>query len=285
MNVSVRIEQRARARRVKHLLWLSAAIAVAGVAIMASAFTGAGEPLRARAFLAGVASSATFLCVTTIAAVFQRCPQCRKLFNVRSLVGMTWPYRAACVHCHLYPPSTTLGAGRSLMLTFFPGTLVTGVVALLHYGLASPTVLPATLATLPSLRDAFVTLGDGVPQPAYLGSYVHVTQGSRGRSGLQASYQIVPLVPADWTPAQPIKVWLWCNDGPETRNCQDPARWLSLLETAGVPGRSARVIAHADVRRTGSGWNLSVIDAERRHGVRTDPEALFVSWPEYPESL
>jgi hypothetical protein len=44
-----------------------------------------------------------------------------------------------------------------------------------------------------------------------------------------------------------------------------------------LPLQNAKVIPHGDVTKPNTGWHGSVRDAETRHGIRSDPRAVFVT--------
>lgn len=114
-------------------------------------------------------------------------------------------------------------------------------------------------------RSATVSFRDGTPRPDLLGTAIRPT------------YQVIPVVPAGWTTAQPVTVWLLCSEGPKVVSCEDQALWLESVSAQPLPLRNAKVIGHGDATKPGTGWFRSVRDAETRHGVRSDPKAIFIT--------
>ncbi len=131
-----------------------------------------------------------------------------------------------------------------------------------------PPIRDLPLADAPSLhgKSASVSFRDGAPR-----TDLHA------HSDRKPVYHVVPVVPDGWTKDTPVTVWVLCQSGPKAGSCDDPSLWLESLAAQPLPLQNAKVIPHGDVTKPNTGWHDSVKDAEARHGVRSDPRAVFVT--------
>jgi hypothetical protein len=131
-----------------------------------------------------------------------------------------------------------------------------------------PPVQDLPVASAPSLHgsSSIVSFRDGTLRPDL-----------HGKSDRKPVYHVVPVVPDGWTKEQPVTLWVLCQDGPKAGRCDDPTLWLESLSAQPLPLKNAKVIPHGDVTKPNTGWHSSVRDAETRHGIRSDPRAVFVT--------
>jgi hypothetical protein len=131
-----------------------------------------------------------------------------------------------------------------------------------------PPVQDLPVASAPSLRgsSSIVSFRDGAPR-----TDLH------GQSDRKPVYHVVPVVPDGWAKEQPITLWVLCQEGPKAGTCDDPTRWLESLSAQPLPLENAKVIPHGDVTKPNTGWYSSVRDAETRHGILSDPRAVFIT--------
>jgi hypothetical protein len=108
---------------------------------------------------------------------------------------------------------------------------------------------------------------DGQARADLGGTYFSSHRGINNQSE-SLWYYVAPVVPEDWTPDQPVTVWAACG---EIASCRDA--WTQPFR-AGVR-LNTETTSMPDYRK-------AVEDAEALHGIRSHPEAVFVTWVKSP---
>lgn len=150
---------------------------------------------------------------------------------------------------------------------------------------ANVAIHPVAVEQVASVRgtDKVVSLRGGRPRTDLTGSFIreYPGAGNSKTGGSSTLYvQIVPYVPEGWTVDRPVEIWLICNRHEDTGTCKDPLRFQALLDghPRGAPLRAGRV---EPLQKAAE----AVDDANRKHRVRSAPDAVFVRWPFHEETL
>lgn len=121
----------------------------------------------------------------------------------------------------------------------------------------------------------------GTPRPDLHGEE-HWRNAPVGRnstgSGRELAMFVVPVVPEGWTEDQPVPLWV-----SRPGNRQDHSDWLGNLDPIASGPVTGKVVDYAGREpgmRKQSGWQRAIEDAERKHGITSDPHAPVVHWPE-----
>lgn len=148
-------------------------------------------------------------------------------------------------------------------------------------GKQRPPVELSSVADAPKHHEATRLRFRGTARPDLMGEerWVNRPQG-RGASGASTKMAmfVVPVVPEGWTETQPVPLWV---SAPSSQT--DPAGWLDSLaeiERTPIVGKVMDYAGREPGMRTQSGWQRAIEDAEGRYGIRSDPHAPVVLWPE-----
>lgn len=132
----------ARGRALNHLAILGACLGLAVGPLLSSLLALVGVSTAGDATIGAVGIVVPWVLLTTIVAVFQVCPRCRKFWNVRGLFGFHTPYSPSCLNCRM--PSPPLGPAEprwramAAALLIAPVLASAAVFAAAHLAAASP---------------------------------------------------------------------------------------------------------------------------------------------------
>jgi hypothetical protein len=136
---------------------------------------------------------------------------------------------------------------------------------------AAGTAEGVALAEVPARAAAGAfTFADGAVRADLRGQHYAVSSGSRGRHRSSRWSYVAPVVPEDWTAELPVTVWAACG---EIASCR---------ESWDKPFRAG--LRLNPETRSLKDFELAVRDAESRHGLRSHPGAIFITWVESPRA-
>jgi hypothetical protein len=122
----------------------------------------------------------------------------------------------------------------------------------------------------------------GVPHPELAGRYSWAA-GSVG-PGKQPGTQrrqwryVIPVTSVDWDRSAPVPFWISFHLTQENQDAQIGA-FVQAIRAGQVAGQNVDFPARTmGALRGVSAWQQAVTDAEKRHGLRSDPYAPIVSW-------
>jgi hypothetical protein len=143
----------------------------------------------------------------------------------------------------------------------------------------------ASVAEAPAHFEAERLSFSGTAKPELFGrnDWINTSSAEMGNSvSSKHSMFVVPVVPEGWTPADPVPLWI---TRPGIR-ADDPGPWLVETERVATERVTGRVVDFAKrdpssgLGRKQSGWQKAIRAAEAEHGIRSDPHAPIVTWPE-----
>jgi len=133
-------------------------------------------------------------------------------------------------------------------------------------------------------RESFLTFS-GTPKFEGMGSYQWKSAGGGptkvpGQRETHYRY-VVPIVPKNWTPAEPVPLWVAFDSHRENISAEREA----LRKALGRGPISGRNVDNPErqpgLLRGVSAWQHAVVDAEQRHQVESHPTAPIVVWSRY----